>query len=126
MLILNFSHPLTKTQLGQIETLSGEKITEIRQIPAQFDHAAPFCEQIRALVDNVGLTSDEWQILPILIIPPAYNFGAVTLIAELHGRMGYFPPIVRIRPVEKTATAQFEVAEIIPLQIVRESARSQR
>lgn len=29
----------------------------------------------------------------------ALNFIAAALVAELHGRMGYFPPVVRTRPV---------------------------
>jgi len=48
------------------------------------------------------------------------------LLAELHGRMGYFPPIVRLRPVPNALPPRFEVAEIINLQAVREAARTRR
>jgi len=123
MILLNFSHPLTETQCIQIESLTGEKISEVRHIPAQFDHASPFDEQIRALIDEIGLTFKEWQILPILINPPSYNFAALTLLAEVHGRMGYFPTIVRIRPIEGSTPTQYEVAEIINLQSMRDKAR---
>lgn len=44
----------------------------------------------------------------------------------LHGRMGYFPGIIRIRPVEGTIFSKFEVAELINLQQIRESARMVR
>ena len=33
------------------------------------------------------------------VVPPALNFITAVLLAELHGRMGYFPAIVRLRPV---------------------------
>ena len=59
-------------------------------------------------------------------MPPALNFAAVTLIAHLHGRMGYFPPIVRTRPVPDALPPRFEVAEIINLQDVRQRARRKR
>jgi len=126
MLLLNLSHPLTDAQRAQIEALTGEPITEVRHIPASFDNAGPFPEQIRALVDEIGLTPEEWQTLPILLNPPAYNFAALTLLAELHGRMGYFPAIMRLRPVSDAIPPRYEVAEIINLQTVRDAAREKR
>ncbi|MEW6717607.1 MAG: CRISPR-associated protein Csx15 [Chloroflexota bacterium] len=126
MLFLNFSHPLTDAQRARIEALTGGQISEVRDIPAQFDNAQSFGEQIRALVDEIGLTTEEWQTRPILVNPPAYNFAALTLLAELHGRMGYFPAIVRIRPVAETTPPRYEVAEIINLQAVRDIARQSR
>jgi hypothetical protein len=126
MLILNFSHPLTASQRAQIETLTSQTITETCDIPAHFDNTRPFAEQIRALVDSIELTSDQWQTTPLLLMPPSYNFAAMTLLAELHGRMGYFPAIVRIRPIEGSLPPQYEVAEIINLQEVRAGARTKR
>ena len=38
MILLNFSHPLTDAQREQIEALTGDAITESRDIPAQFDN----------------------------------------------------------------------------------------
>ena len=61
-----------------------------------------------------------------MINPPSYNFGAATLIAELHGRTGYFLPIIRIRPEPDSTPRRFEVAEIINLQAVRDEARESR
>jgi len=40
--------------------------------------------------------------------------------------MGYFPPVVRLRPVEGSIPRRFEVAEILDLQALREQARTQR
>lgn len=64
--------------------------------------------------------------MPVLLFPPTYNFAAMTLLAELHGRMGYFPAILRIRPVSESLPPRYEVAEIIKLQEVRAEARTKR
>jgi len=126
MIICNFSHPLTPAQLRQIEILAGHPITEVRDVPASFDNEQPFEPQVSALVDAVGLAPADWQTLAIFINPPAYNFAAAVLMAELHGRMGYFPTILRLRPVFDSIPSRFEVAEIISLQQVRAQARLKR
>lgn len=126
MLLLNLSHPLTAEQLQQIEALSGKKIGAVKNITVHFDAAKPYPEQITALVDGIGLTPQQWQNEPILLNPPSFNFIAVALLAELHGRMGYFPPCVRLRPVKDSLPPQFEAAEIINLNEIREQARKRR
>jgi len=47
-------------------------------------------------------------------------------LAEGHSRIGYFPAIVRLRPLADSLPPRFEVAEIINLQAVRDLARQQR
>ena len=125
MKVLNLSHPLVPTQVTQIADLTGSE-PEVIEMPVSFDHNRPFQEQVVELVDSIGLTPAEWQTTPILVNPPAFNVIAVTLLAELHGRMGYFPPVVRLRPVEGAIPRRFEVAEIIDLQEVRDTARIHR
>lgn len=126
MLLLNFTHPLPPTQLARLAELAGRAIAEVREQPAQFDHARPFAEQSGALADAVGLSPAQWQTEAILVNPPALAPIAAVLIAELHGRMGYFPAIVRVRPVAGSTPSVYEVAEIINLQAVRDMARERR
>jgi len=126
MFLLNFSHPLTPEQLAQIETLTGQRVERLIAAPAQFDPQAPFGPQLAALLEAVPLTPEAWQSTPILVNPPALNFIAVLLLAELHGRMGYFPPVVRLRPVAGALPPRYEVAEILNLQAVRDQARAKR
>ncbi len=126
MIVLNFSHPLTEEQLAQIEALTGQKVERVIEVPTQLDPEAPFAPQVMELVEKVGLSPKEWQTLPILINPPSLNAIAVILLAELHGRMGYFPTIIRLRPVPNAIPPRFEVAELINLQAVRDKAREQR
>jgi len=131
MLLLNFAHPLTEEHLAQVEALTGQEVERVVVIDSQIDPQQPLAPQIVALADAVGLSPEAWQTLPILINPPALNFSAVLLIAELHGRMGYFPPCIRMRPVvgpdgQRVVPPRFEVAEILNLQALRDEARRRR
>jgi hypothetical protein len=126
MILLNFSHPLTPDQLAAIKAQTGVPVERLLDAPAQFDHNQPFVPQVTALVDGLGLTPVEWQQAQILVNPPSLAVIAATLLAELHGRMGYFPPVVRLRPVEGALPPRFELAEIVNLQAVREAARTTR
>lgn len=126
MLILNYSHPLTGEQRDQLAALTGEDVAEVRTLPAQMDLAQPFDKQAVALADAADLSPEAWQTTPLLLVLPALNFAAAALLAELHGRMGYFPPVVRLRPVPGKLPPRYEIAEIINLQTMRDTARQRR
>ncbi len=138
MIVLNFSHPLTPDHIRQIEDRTGQKVERVIEIPSQIDPQRPLVPQVVALADQAGLSPAEWQTLPLLINPPSLNFIAVALLAELHGRCGYFPAHLRLRRAgegnqvgERNAFGysgppQFEVAEILDLQAVRDTARRRR
>lgn len=125
MLILNFTHPLTDEHKAQIELLSGRAIEGIQTIPVQIDQSQPLEQQIRALVESVHLTSEEWQTHSLLINPPGYAPAAFVLLAELHGRIGHFPTLIRLRPKPGLMTS-YEVAELLNLQTIRENSRTHR
>ena len=126
MIIINFSHLLTKKHLQQIETLTGRKVERVIEVNSQVDPQRPIVPQVAVLVERAGLSPAEWQTLPLLINPPSLNFIAVALLAELHGRCGYFPAVLRLRPVEGSLPPQYEVAEVLDLQVIRDSARQKR
>ncbi|KPL82633.1 hypothetical protein SE15_11060 [Thermanaerothrix daxensis] len=126
MILVNFSHPLSAEQIHQLEILTGQTVERIIEVHSQIEPDQPLGPQVTAMVDRAGLTMEEWQNAPILINPPALNFSAVVLIAELHGRMGYFPACVRLRPVNGSIPPRFEVAEVLNLQSQRDSARRRR
>jgi hypothetical protein len=126
MIILNFAHPLTPAHLEQIQALAGEAVDDVIEIKTQFDNSQPYQPQLAALLEEVPLTPQQWQAAPLLVNPPAYNYVAVLLLAELHGRMGYFPACLRLKPVEDAMPLRFEVAEILNLQKVRNGARKAR
>lgn len=126
MKLLNFSHPLTAAQTSAVEQQAQQTLEQVLDVKSQFDPARSFSEQAQELVDRIALTPKDWQTLPLLINPPSLSVIACVVLAELHGRMGYFPPVVRLRPVQGSVPPQFEVAEIVNLQSVREHARAKR
>ena len=110
--------------MAQIAVLTGQPIDEVKQVSTQLDVEAPFGPQIVALADRVGLSPEEWQTSSIIIVPPGMSPAAVLLLAELHGRMGYFPPCVRLR--SEGVPPRFVPAEILDLQKQRQEARTRR
>jgi hypothetical protein len=126
MLLINFAHPLTPAQLARVESLSGQAIERVIEITTQFDYEQPFVEQAQQIVETVGLSPEQWQTASILVDLPSLNVIAALVLAELHGRCGYFPAILRLKPLPHTTPPQFEVAEILNVQMVREAARRKR
>jgi hypothetical protein len=126
MLLLNFTHPIAPDQIARLEEIVGGRIERVIEIKTQIDAQSDLAPQVVALADACQLTPTEWQTMPLLIVPPALNFVAVALVAELHGRCGYFPAHVRTRPVAYALPPRYEIAEIINLQAVRDVARAKR
>jgi hypothetical protein len=126
MILLNFSHPITQAQQAQIEALTGQSIAQTIDAMPHFEEQQPFGPQLQALLTQVALTPTQWQSEPILVVLPSLNFIAAALLAELHGRMGYFPPVIRTRPVADVLPRRYEVAELLDLQGIRETARKAR
>jgi hypothetical protein len=125
MLILNFTHPLTEQQRAQIEALANTSIEEVRTIHVQINQEEPIEPQITAIVDAAGISSEEWQTHPFLINLPGFTPAALVLLTELHGRIGHFPILIRLRPKPGPVTS-YEVAELLNLQTIRETARKRR
>lgn len=126
MILINLGHPLSDEHLRAIQGLAAQPIARLIERQVHLDPDAPFAEQVVSLVDALGLTPREWQNEPILVNPPTLNVIAVALLAELHGRMGYFPPVVRLRSVAGAVPPRFAVAEVLDLQGLREQARQRR
>ncbi len=126
MILLNFSHPLTAEQLQQVQALTNQPLEACYDLAVHFDNHRPFLPQLAELMARIPLSPQDWQSRPILVNPPSLNFITALLLAELHGRMGYFPPVLRLRPVAESLPPRYEVAEILNLNEVRERARAAR
>lgn len=124
MIILNFSHPLTPAQEAQIAALAGEPVAQVIEVAAKFDAQTPYVAQLAALLDRVALTPAQWQSGELLVILPSLNYIAALVLADLHGRSGGFPPVVRLRPAPGSVLRRYEVAEILDLQGLREQVRA--
>jgi hypothetical protein len=126
MIILNFSHPLTPEQITKIEELTTHKVEQVVALAIQFKHDEPFLPQLQEALKGATFTAEQWQTAPLIVNLPSFNYISALALAELHGRMGYFPPIIRMKPVEGAMPPRFEVAEVINLQAVRDEARKTR
>lgn len=126
MHVLNFSHPLTPKQLDQLAALAGAPPQAVTAVKVHFDLDGDFVAQTRALVAGLNIAPDDWQSAPWLIVPPSLNVITAVLLAELHGRIGHFPAILRLRPVPGALVTEYEVAEIVNLEEVRRVARAGR
>lgn len=124
--IVNFTHPITEEQCKQIEEKAGLYISEIVQptkIPIHFNEDNSFEEQVVKCIDEIGLTDEQWQGLQILVNIPGFATIAAPLIAELHGRMGHFPNVIRFKR-SKTDATRYDFEEVVQLQRIRDNARS--
>ncbi len=126
MIILNYAHPLTAAQREQIVAITGQAVEQVIEINSQIDPQQPLGPQIIAFADAAGLSAHQWQSEAILVNLPSLNYSAAALLAELHGRMGYFPAVLRLRPVAGVVPLRYEVAEILNLQVLRDEARLRR
>lgn len=125
MLILNYAHPLTDEQQTQITALVG-KTPEVCDIPTHIDRSLPLAEVAAALADAARLSQHQWQTTPLLLNPPALTPVATALLAELHGRCGYFPSIINVRPIAGAVPPRYEIGEIVSLNDIRDHARASR
>ncbi len=126
MQIINFAHPLTKEQLLGIKALANIRIAGVIEVTSQINPDKAIEPQIEAMLDQINLTPQEWQTKPILLNLPSLNFSTAALLAQLHGRIGYFPSILRLKPNVEGLTPRFEAAELLNLQAMRERARGKR
>jgi hypothetical protein len=125
MILLNFTHPLTPSQLQGVESLFGEKREICPDIPIQFDLNRFFKTQIRTLTAHLPVTPRQWLMRIFLINLPSLASIAALLLADLQGWMGYFPAILHLRSAESPTPPRFEVAELIDWQSIRDSVREQ-
>lgn len=126
MILINFGHPFTPQNLEELRRLLGEDLERQIDAPVQLDPMQPFAPQVVEIVDGAGLTSLEWQTQPIVVNPPTLNVIAAAVLAELHGRMGHFPPVTRLRSAPGSVAVRYEVAEVMDLQAQRDAARARR
>lgn len=126
MILLNFSHPLTPAQQRSVATLSGQTIERVIDVKTHFDHAQPFVAQTQRLLEAIDLSPEQWQTAPLLLNLPSLNVIAALVLAEIHGRCGYFPAVLRLKPVADTTPPLFAVSEILNIQMVWEAARQRR
>lgn len=124
--VVNFSHPLEASHLAQLAAMTGRDIAQIYDTPAAIRQEEPLVPQAVALVQSIPFSPRDWQTRLIVVHLPGLASLAAAVLAELHGRMGHFPAILRLRPEIQGVVTTFVVAEIINLQELRDDARTRR
>ncbi|MEZ4710094.1 MAG: CRISPR-associated protein Csx15 [Caldilineaceae bacterium] len=121
--LLNFTRPITDAQRAVIEEQLEQPIAVMYEIEVEFDDNRAYGSQCVAVLDQVPLTGKQWQTTPLVVNLPGITPGAACLLSELHGRIGNFPPVVRLCRRPGRSTANYFVAEVIDLQAQRDKAR---
>lgn len=125
MIVLNFAHPLNQTQVKQLEDLCLDTVEEIR-IPVQLDLEQPVDNQIQQIVNGIGWSIEQWQKQEYLVIPPSLSTASAVLIADILGRSGALPLIVRSKMVGEGVFSRWEIAEIVSLESVKNAYKDTR
>lgn len=119
--LLNFSHSFSEEQVAELEKQTGWFVECVfPNDKIELDVSAPFVQQVSSIVEGLGYTPEEWQSGRFVVSLPGLADAAAVMLAELHGRMGHFPTIVRRAPRQPVG---FEVVEVIALRDVRDRAR---
>jgi hypothetical protein len=127
-LVLNFSaHPIMPDQRQAIQNKMNWPTLEVIDVGlGNVPEDKDFVAETLNYVEKIDLLSGEWQIYPLVVVSAGYAPAWSVLLAELHGRLGYFPDLVRLRPTTAQAEEKFEVAEIVSLREIRNQARAKR
>lgn len=110
----------------KINELTGQSISRVQNLASQVNPEDDLVKQIGSMLDQPGLSPEEWQTQAILINLPSLNYSAAIMLALLHGRMGYFPAVIRLKPKAGATPPRFVVTEIVNLQEIRERERNKR
>jgi len=126
IVVLNLSaHPLTDKQRDQLQHLESAYIVEEVEIPAHFDPRGDVERQVKTVVEKIGFCIEEWSGAHIYVVLPGLAPAAAAVLAYFHGLRGGFPKIVWIYQNPSDPT-QYEIAQIINLQSLRDEARQLR
>ena len=85
IIILNFSHALTDSQMESIRqalNVEEEEWSNVTVYGAQrgLRIDEPFEPQIISLVDSIGLTGEQWETERLLVVPPPVSHAAILVI----------------------------------------------
>lgn len=127
-LVLNFSgHPVLSGQLDAIQTMMLWPVSEVIDVEVgTIAEDRKFVASIVRAIEKIGLSPEQWQSAGIVAVPAGYSAIWSVILAELHGRLGYFPDVVHLRPTPPGSAEKYEVAEILNLRDIRHSSREKR
>ncbi len=120
MILINFGAPFKPLQISQAEACLHEPITNVINIPFNVDSDQEVLLQFKKNMGRLKLSKADLRAEPVVVNLPQQNYLSVMALAELHARMGYFPPIIRTRMKSSGILPYYEVAEVIDLQAIED------
>lgn len=120
MILINFSTVIKENQIRQAEGLLHEAIDRVVNFNFRIDDDRLIQPQFNAAMESFPLSDDELRNEPIAIVLPGQNYLTALILVELHARMAYFPPILRVRLQPYGLPPRFEVVELVDLQKVED------
>jgi|GEM_PF-437534 len=119
MVILNFELPLPARENERYAPVGpvGSAPSRPQNVRVLFDLEQPVTPQLRRLLDELIFWRKNGTRVGKLIVLPSLNYAAAdVLVAELHGRMGDFSAILRLRPRDGALVTEYHAAETIYTQ----------
>jgi hypothetical protein len=80
-----------------------------------------YYDQLDQVISKISLTKAELEGPSVLIRLPGNSEISAMLLSKLHGIMGHFPTILRLRKI-----IEYEVVDIVDLQDLRDRSRPER
>lgn len=121
MIILNLAEPLSAEDASAIAALAGRRLRGVQSFQPKFSDDLPLAPQVRNFVDLMGYSPKDWQTMSMVICLPQDPVAAALFVAEVAGRRGRTPTIVRFRT--DANTGKREPSELISLHEVRKEAQ---
>jgi len=121
--VINFGHALTEEQIKELRDLGyNVGIPNLGEMVHLNDNE-PLGPQVERILDSFGYSKAEWERCGTdnLFVLPTHAEIAGVFLAQLHGRMGHFPRIIRR---VRGADGAFHVTEVIDLQNMRLQQRA--
>mgnify|MGYP000919500961 FL=1 len=125
MVLLNFAHSLAEEDLSAIAALAGRPPKNVVHVAPEFVGSLPLVPQVRKMVDTVGFSQKDWQNTSLLVCLPLDSAAAAIFVAEIAGRHGRTPTIVRfVQDAQKGRLVPFEIISLH--QVRKETNQSQK
>ncbi len=114
LLILNFSHPLTESQISATAQAFGGKVLDVINIKAQFDLNAPsIVPQVQAVVrEAIGSVSKVCSDVDIAVNLPSLSIASALVMTMLFRSYPDFF-VLRLKSDTSSMVTSFKFAELI-------------
>jgi len=126
MIVINMKHGMNDAQRRNLARLLAIPVQDIdeRVLVPTFDLVGELVPQVLALVD--GLITTETLLEEIALIAPSVAEAALIVAVYVHGKLGYWPPILRMAQTQGLPTPRWDVVEVVRLGLVGQTVRVQR